>query len=92
MEDLLTFLAERQTIVLGAAATVAELVVIVVNMFRKINKIRNSKKELASQMRVNQMAADAPGKCYSVDVDTSLTKKEYAKALAWSANPLNLFK
>lgn len=67
LTSILTYLAAHKVILVGATATVCEMLVIVVNTYRKLKAKKSA----------------AFGKS---------SRESTAKILAWSANPLNLFK
>lgn len=79
LKDTLIFLATNKAIIVGAAATVAELIVISVNLYRR----------LRAKKRFELESADNP-------VPTSKRATDYKGSLfndlAWSANPINLFR
>ncbi len=75
IESILLFLSANKLIVTGAAATISELTVIIVNMLRRMR---------ASKRRLTTMSADCcGGEC---------KPKSRLKTLAWTANPINLFR
>jgi len=87
---ILSFLSEHKVIVLSAAGTVAQLVVIMFNMIRKIHKIKAKKaNERLIAMSYGPTKHTKPMNMKQLE---SLDKRDYTEALLWSMNPINLFR
>lgn len=77
--EILTFLTDYKVIVVGAATTLSEVVVVLVNMRRKLKAERQAVETMS--------AADQ-----DFEKRTRLSRMLSRKNLLWSANPLNLFR
>jgi len=77
LESILTFLTENKSIIVGAAATIAEVATIVVNFVRKT---KANEKVVQTMMNAGD------------DIEFGGSKPSNGKKLLWSANPINLFK
>lgn len=79
LKDTLIFLAANKAVIVGAAATVAELIVISVNLYRRLR----AKKRFELESADNPVLASQREPVY---------KSSLFNDLAWSANPINLFR
>ncbi len=77
--EILTFLTDHKLIIIGAATTFCEVVVVFVNMRRKLRKDLQT----VSTMDAGDQRAERRTRV------GRMTSKEY---LLWSANPINLFR
>jgi len=74
--EVLTFLTNHRTIIIGATTTLTEVVIIFVNMRRKLRK------DTQAASIIN----------HRIDQRTYITRIISRKYLLWSANPINLFR
>lgn len=79
MKDFLLFLSENQKIIISSAITISELIIIFINMFRRINH-RTKTIQLSSSNLVH------------LNKDNNYYKSIFWKDLRWSINPINLFR
>lgn len=78
-KDILIFLVANKSIIIGAAAIIAELIVIVINMYRRLS----SKKRFELESADNSVLYSKQDNIY---------KSNIFNDLAWSVNPINLFR
>lgn len=83
--EILQFLTDHKLIVVGAATTISEVVVVLVNLRRKLKK-ENQVMEAMSALNSNGEVVS------SNDVESQRKKTTISGNLLWAANPINLFR
>ena len=81
LKEIMTFVTENKEIVLGSAGVFSELVIIIVNLVRKLKQ-----KESKEQKLLESPAATQDVKAFMCHRETT------AEVVWWAVNPLNLFK
>lgn len=77
IEPILTFLSSKQAVIIGATATIVEVVITIVNAYRRC---KDAEKKLATLTVVPaEVAKDHP-------------ETNFYSFLVWSLNPVNLFR
>lgn len=80
LTEILKYFTDQKLIIMGAAITVSELIIIAVNTYRRLR----AKTEIL-------MKFPALTKTPTVD-EKKLLKENTLKVILWAANPINLFR
>lgn len=93
MDEILHYLADNKTIVVGAATTLSELIVVIVNLVKQLRKHETTMEnglQIARNMESSTSMSGSEPVIKTMSI-TNLDKKSTLSLIAWAANPLNLF-